>query len=86
MRVQGLEQSSRLNDWLGDGQPAGGRGLESRSSIEELLETGHLCGLVVKDPEVQVRFPALPEFLRSSGFGAGSTQPHGYFNFTDKRR
>jgi hypothetical protein len=30
------------------------------------------------DPQVQVRFPALPDFLRSSGSGTGSTQPHGY--------
>jgi hypothetical protein len=27
------------------------------------------------DPEVWVRFPALPDFLRSSGSGTGSTQP-----------
>jgi hypothetical protein len=27
------------------------------------------------DPEVQVRFPVLPNFLRSSGSGTGSTQP-----------
>jgi hypothetical protein len=27
------------------------------------------------DPEVRVRFPALPDFLRSSGSGTGSTQP-----------
>jgi hypothetical protein len=26
------------------------------------------------DPEVRVRLPALPDFLRSSGFGTGSTQ------------
>jgi hypothetical protein len=30
------------------------------------------------DPEVQVRFQALPDFLRSSGSGTGSTQPHEY--------
>jgi hypothetical protein len=30
------------------------------------------------DPESRVRFPALPDFLRSSGSGTGSTQPHGY--------
>jgi hypothetical protein len=30
------------------------------------------------DPEVLVRFPELPDFLRSSGFGAGSTQPREY--------
>jgi hypothetical protein len=38
-----------------------------------------LCGLVVDflatDPEVRVRFPALPDFLRSSGSGTGSTRP-----------
>jgi hypothetical protein len=27
------------------------------------------------DPEVRVRFPALPHFLRSSGSGTGSTEP-----------
>jgi hypothetical protein len=27
------------------------------------------------DPEVWGRFPALPDFLRSSGSGTGSTQP-----------
>jgi hypothetical protein len=30
------------------------------------------------DPEVRVRFQALPDFLRSSGSGMGSTQPHEY--------
>jgi hypothetical protein len=30
------------------------------------------------DPEVRVRFPALPDFLRSSGSGTGSTQPRDY--------
>jgi hypothetical protein len=28
------------------------------------------------DLEVRVRFPALPDFLRSSGSGTGFTQPH----------
>jgi hypothetical protein len=41
--------------------------------------TDHLCGLVVRvpatDPEVRVRFRALPDFLRSSGSGMGPTQP-----------
>jgi hypothetical protein len=27
------------------------------------------------DPGVRVRFPALPDFHRSSGSGTGSTQP-----------
>jgi hypothetical protein len=30
------------------------------------------------DPEVRVRFPAQPDFLRSSGSGTGSTQPREY--------
>jgi hypothetical protein len=29
-------------------------------------------------PEIRVRFPALPDFLRSIGSGTGSTQPHEY--------
>jgi hypothetical protein len=41
-----------------------------------------LCGLVSEflatDPEIRVRFPALPYFLRSSGSGTGSTQPREY--------
>jgi hypothetical protein len=31
-----------------------------------------------KDPEIWVRFPALPDFLRSSGSGTGYTQPREY--------
>jgi hypothetical protein len=30
------------------------------------------------DPEVRVRFPALPHFLKSSGTGTRGTQPHEY--------
>jgi hypothetical protein len=30
------------------------------------------------DPEARVRFPALPDFLGSSEFGTGSTQPREY--------
>jgi hypothetical protein len=30
------------------------------------------------DAEVRVRFPALPDFLRISGSGTGSTQLHEY--------
>jgi hypothetical protein len=32
-------------------------------------------GFLATDPEVRVRFPVLPDFLRSSGSGTGSTQP-----------
>jgi hypothetical protein len=30
------------------------------------------------DPEVRLRFPELPDFLRSSGSGTGSTQSREY--------
>jgi hypothetical protein len=33
------------------------------------------CGQVATDPKVRVRFSALPDFLRSSRSGTGSTQP-----------
>ena len=44
------------------------------------LHYDRLCGLVVKSFWLQiqrsrVRFPALPDFLSSSGSGTGSTQP-----------
>jgi hypothetical protein len=42
----------------------------------------HLCGLVVRVPDYRsrgrVRFTAVPDFLRSSGSGTGSTQPLEY--------
>jgi hypothetical protein len=40
--------------------------LGTRVRLSEFLAT---------DPEVRVRFPALPDFLRSGGSGTGSTQP-----------
>jgi hypothetical protein len=46
------------------------------------LFVDRLCGLVVEfmaiDLEVWVRFPALPDFLKSSGSGTGSTQLREY--------
>jgi hypothetical protein len=30
------------------------------------------------DPDVWIQLPALPDFLRSSGSGTGSTQPQEY--------
>jgi hypothetical protein len=30
------------------------------------------------DPEIQFQFPTVPDFLRSSGSGTGSTQPREY--------
>jgi hypothetical protein len=35
-------------------------------------------GFLATDPEVRDRFPALPDLLRSSGSGTGSTQPCEY--------
>jgi hypothetical protein len=34
--------------------------------------------MLATDPEDRVRFPALPDFLRSSGSGTGFTQPRDY--------
>jgi hypothetical protein len=34
--------------------------------------------ILATDPEVRVRFPALPDFLKSTGSGTGSTQPREY--------
>jgi hypothetical protein len=44
------------------------------------LGIDRLCGLMflATDPEVRVLVPALPDFLRSSGPGTGSTQPREY--------
>jgi hypothetical protein len=44
----------------------------------EIVTEDRLCGLVVRVPEVRLRFSALPDFLRSSGSGTGSTQPCEY--------
>jgi hypothetical protein len=37
-----------------------------------------LSEFLATDPEIRVRFPALPDFLRNSGSGTGSTQPREY--------
>jgi hypothetical protein len=46
------------------------------------ISSDFLCDLVVNilatDPEARVRFQTLPDFLRSSGSGTGSTQPREY--------
>jgi hypothetical protein len=53
-----------------------------------LLATAHLqcmtayvvywSEILATHPEVRVRFPALPGFLKSCGFETESTQPHQY--------
>jgi hypothetical protein len=40
------------------------------------MKTTVECGeFLATDPEIRVRFPALPYLLRSSGSGTGATQP-----------
>jgi hypothetical protein len=43
-----------------------------------ICETTSVVRVPVTDPEVQVRSPALPHFLRSSGSRTRSTQPREY--------
>jgi hypothetical protein len=43
-----------------------------------IFATNSTYGSVVYWSESQVRFPALPDFLRSSASGTGSTQPREY--------
>jgi hypothetical protein len=45
---------------------------ESRPSVWSCTQSSWL------QSKLRVRFPALPDFLRSSGFGTGSTQPLEY--------
>jgi hypothetical protein len=37
-----------------------------------------LSEFLTTDPEARVQFPTLPDFLRSSGSGTGSTKPREY--------
>jgi hypothetical protein len=39
---------------------------------------GQWSEFLATDPDVRIRFPALPDFLRSSGSGTGFTQPGEY--------
>jgi hypothetical protein len=45
---------------------------------EITLSTHCISEFLATDPKVRVRFLALPDFLRSSGSGTGSTQPREY--------
>jgi hypothetical protein len=38
------------------------------------------------DPEVRVRFPELPDFLRSSGSGTGSIHPREYNKYNKNKK
>jgi hypothetical protein len=46
---------------------------ESCLGLESVENIGQWSEFPATDPEVQVRFPALPDFLRSSWSGTGSS-------------
>jgi hypothetical protein len=48
--------------------------------VQEVLHSSVVLWseFLATDPEVRVLFPALPDFLRSSGSGTGSIQPREY--------
>jgi hypothetical protein len=43
-----------------------------------IVSVVYWSGFLATDPEVRVRFPGLPDFLRSNGSGTGSAQPREY--------
>jgi hypothetical protein len=47
-------------------------------SVEGIASVVYWPEFLATGPEVRVRFHALPDFLRSSGSGTGSTQPREY--------
>jgi hypothetical protein len=51
------------------------QGGESNEGGGRQLRKLTLTLFLATDPEVRVRFPALPDFLRSYGSGTRSTQP-----------
>jgi hypothetical protein len=67
--------------YIGD-QAVPRAGLHTAEKREiSLAPTGNLVRwseFLATDPEVRVRFPALPHLLRSSGSGTGSTQRREY--------
>jgi hypothetical protein len=48
--------------------------LSSLTSGNVTASVVQLSAFLATDPEVRIRFPAPPDFLRSSGSGMGSTQ------------
>jgi hypothetical protein len=53
-------------------------GFNSHTECNPTASVIYWSQFLATDPEVRVRFPALPDFLRSSGSGTGSTQPCEY--------
>jgi hypothetical protein len=49
-----------------------------RFVLDETASVVYSSEFLATDPEARVRFPALPDFLRNSGSGTGSTQPREY--------
>jgi hypothetical protein len=72
----GVEGRSRLLLAFSRAGSTGGSsavvGFEVMTSVVTVVSWSEL---LATDPEVRVRFPALPDFVRSSGFGTESTQP-----------
>jgi hypothetical protein len=52
--------------------------MKPSSGSRETASVVQWSEFLATDPEVRVRFPALPDILTSSGFGTGSTQPCEY--------
>jgi hypothetical protein len=53
-------------------------GFKSKRTFKLISSLVQWSEFLATDPGVRVRLPALPEFLRSSGSGMGSTQPREY--------
>jgi hypothetical protein len=51
---------------------------QTHSQLTATTSVVYCSEFLATDPEVRVRFSALPYFLRSSGSGTGSTQPREY--------
>jgi hypothetical protein len=47
-------------------------------SVPKIITLVMALVFLATDPEVRVRFPAKPDFLRSSGSETGSSQPRDY--------
>jgi hypothetical protein len=84
--MKAAEQNVRFGSggWVGWGGEAVPHGREAPLHAVDYISTpaathsGHSAMLLPTYPEVRVRFPTLPDFLRSTGYGTGSTQPREY--------
>jgi hypothetical protein len=49
--------------------------LQNNINIKFVIVTVLPNKFLATDSEVQIRFPAIPDFLKSNGSGTGSTEP-----------